>query len=161
MDRSVDNLNNRITSDELEYVIKTLIENDAVLKNNISSNEAKAHNTINPDGRICGVGMSTMCMIANGDIYPCAGWQKYICGNLKNSSLRQIWENSSEIKYLRKLRQRDFTQCLECENADYCQMCIARNSNEDTEGNIFSIPEITCEAVGVYNKILTQYMQIA
>lgn len=158
-DRSTDNLDNRLSPDELKSVISALVENDIVFQSNIKTRKVnkEAIPDIRPDSRVCGVGMSTLCMVASGEVYPCAGWQRYVCGNLKNETLKQIWENSPQIEYLRNLRQKDFSRCIGCEDFNYCMMCMSRNSNEDPNGNIFNIPEITCEAAHIHHEVVEEY----
>ena len=138
------------------------MENDVVLQSNVSSFSAEQMKDgikANLDDKVCGVGMSTMCMVANGNVYPCAGWQYYICGNLYDNSLEEIWNNSKEIGYLRKLRLRDFEDCVKCEDYNYCLMCMGRNSNESTDGSVFNIPKITCEAAKIHHSVVEAYRE--
>lgn len=156
-DRSTDNLDNRLSSDELESVISALMENDVVLQSNVKQANREVAPDTKPDDRICGVGMSTLCMVAGGEVYPCAGWQRYVCGDLKNETLKQIWEDSPQVKYLRNLRLKDFSKCVGCEDFNYCLICMSRNSNEDPNGNIFNIPTITCDAAHIHHKVVEEY----
>lgn len=126
-DRSIDNLNNRLSENELKSVIDKLLETDVVFQSNIKSGIMSKDNAISdiqPDDRVCGVGMSTLCMLTNGDVYPCAGWQKYFCGNLNKVLLKDIWDNSAQVKYLRQIRQKDFSKCIDCDDRNYCLMCM-------------------------------------
>ncbi|MBO4941588.1 MAG: radical SAM protein [Clostridia bacterium] len=157
-DGSVDNLKNRLSEEDLNDVINKLIEYDVIIQSNILQKD-KTTNSVNPDDRVCGVGMTTLCMIANGMVYPCAGWQKYICGDLNKNSLKEIWKNSPQVNFLRQLRQRDFKQCVNCEDAEYCLMCMGRNSNEASDGSIFYIPEITCSAAKINRKVINKYIE--
>lgn len=158
-DHSIDNLDNRLTVHDLPSVIKSLIENDVVFQSNVRNQQtdfvpsSKNH----AEERVCGVGMSTLCMVATGTVYPCAGWQQYICGDLRKNTLKEIWENSPQIKYLRSLRQKDFTKCAECEDFNYCLMCMSRNSNENVTGDIFTIPRITCDAAHIHREAVEAY----
>lgn len=158
-DRTTDNLDNRITLDDLHEVITKLLDNDVVLQSNIDSSPVSPQSimSINENDKVCGVGMSTMCMVANGNVYPCAGWQYYVCGNLHDKSLEEIWNHSKEIDYLRNLRLRDFKDCVKCEDYNYCLMCMGRNSNESTDGSVFDIPQITCEAAKVHHSVVETY----
>ena len=158
-DRSTDNLENRLSPEDLEFVINTLVENDVVFQSKIKAKQVakEAIIQITPDDRVCGVGMSTLCMVATGEVYPCAGWQEYVCGNLKQETLKQIWSNSPKIKYLRSLRQKDFNKCIGCNDFNYCMMCMSRNSNESCDGDIFKIPQITCDAARVHHKVVDKY----
>lgn len=157
-DRTTDNLVNRLSKEDLRTVINHFLENDVVVRSNIeNANENEQDdNGTNPEDRVCGVGITTLCMVTNGDVYPCAGWQKYICGNIKEVSLQAIWENSPQVKYLRSLRQKDFKQCIECEDKDFCLMCMGRNSNENEDGDIFNIPQITCDAAKIHHQMVKE-----
>lgn len=158
-DGSIDNLDNRLSSEELNDVIENLIKNDVVLQTNIQSiNRKDSANRVKTDDRVCGVGMTTLCMVARGDVYPCAGWQKMICGNVNETSLKEIWEKSPQVDYLRHIRQRDFKKCVDCKENEYCLMCMGRNSNEDPDGNIFSIPEITCKAAEIHHNVINKFL---
>lgn len=154
-DRTIDNLSNRLSKDDLRGVIEKIAENSVFFRTNLKSEGVFAeYKTINADRRVCGVGLSTLCMVANGDVYPCAGWQQYICGNIGNKTLQEIWESSQEVNYLRSLRLRDFKQCVDCDDYDYCLMCVSRNYNESFAGNMFDIPQITCDAAHVHHEVV-------
>nr|WP_256254716.1 SPASM domain-containing protein [Treponema phagedenis] len=49
-------------------------------------------------------------MVANGNVYPCAGWQDYVCGNVNESSLKDIWYHSKKMNFLRNIRNKDFPE---------------------------------------------------
>ncbi|MBR1437558.1 MAG: radical SAM protein [Synergistaceae bacterium] len=154
--RSVDNLEHRLTTEEIESVLERIAQNDVTIQSNIKSGNYQSKlssGSIDPDERVCGVALSTMCMVANGNVYPCAGWQKYICGNINDSSLQEIWTSSPAINFLRQLRLRDFKKCLGCKDKKYCLMCISRNSNESKTGSVFDVPQITCEAAHIQHQV--------
>ena len=157
-DRSTDNLVNRLSEEDLKEVIGNFLQSDVVVRSNVDTfNECESQDIgINPEDRVCGVGITTLCMVANGDVYPCAGWQKYVCGNIKQASLQTIWETSPQVNYLRSLRQKDFKKCLDCKDKDFCLMCMSRNSNEDENGDIFNIPQITCDAAKVHHRMVIE-----
>lgn len=157
-DGSTKVLDYRLTEEDLYPVISKLIENDINIQKNIQGslniNDSFA---IDPEDKICGVGISELCMESNGNVYPCVGWQKYLCGNLFHTSLREIWDESSDLNYLRKLRMKDFQKCQSCTDSHYCVMCMSRNSNEDPDGNLFNIPQITCDAAHIHKKVVEDY----
>ena len=162
-DRSVDNLECRLTQEELRPVLEKIIQNDVVFQSNIKTGRFQTRmlsEHINPNERVCGVALSTICMVANGNIYPCAGWQKYICGNIKESSLQEIWNDSPAIKLLRQLRMKNFKKCLKCEDYKHCLMCISRNSNESETGDLLEIPQITCDAAHIQHQVVNEYTEI-
>lgn len=162
-DRSTDNLNNRLSKSELKSVIEKIAENSLSFKANLKNTGVFADGNFvkrNGDKRVCGVGLSTMCMVSNGNVYPCAGWQQYVCGNLNDISLKKIWEDSEEINYLRKLRLKDFPKCMNCEDYDYCLMCMSRNYNESKDGSLFEIPQISCDAAYAHHEVVKGRMEM-
>ena len=159
-DRSVDNLECRLTKEEIRPVLERILQNDVVVQANIKSSAYRSElssEIIDPDERVCGVALSTICMVANGNVYPCAGWQKYVCGNLNESSLQEIWTKSPAVIFLRQLRLKDFKKCMGCEDKKYCLMCISRNSNESETGSVFDVPQITCEAARIQHQVFDEY----
>lgn len=158
---TTDNLDNRLSAEDLKSVIGKIVVGNFLTKRDEMAMEPK-RSTMVPssyDKRVCGVGISMLCMESNGDIYPCVGWHKYRCGNIKDSSLLKIWSESPQLNYLRGIRLKDFKKCANCQDKDYCLMCISRNSNESCDGNIFDIPQITCDAAHTYRKIIEKYKQ--
>ena len=159
-DRSIDNLNNRLTKDDLKFVIEKIAENSSAFRTNLRSEGVFVsckNNVSRLDDRVCGVALTTLCMVSNGNIYPCAGWQQYVCGNLNKSSLKEIWESSKEIQYLRQLRLKDFKKCVDCEDYKYCLMCISRNYNESPNASMFDIPQISCDAAKAYHEVVDNF----
>lgn len=159
-DRSVGNLEHRLTKEEIKSVLEKIVQNDVTIQSNIKSRNYRSRlssETTDPDENICGVALSTICMVSNGNVYPCAGWQKYICGNINESSLQEIWTSSPAINLLRQLRLKDFKKCFSCKDKKYCLMCISRNSNESETGSIFDVPQITCEAARIQHQVFDEY----
>jgi len=156
-DHTTDNLDNRLSVEDAGKVIRSVIENNSYYNDLILGadfEEAESRDIAND--YVCGVCISTLCMIANGDIYPCAGWQSYVCGNVTKQTLKEIWENSPKVEYLRRLRKKDFPQCLNCEDKLYCAMCMVRNANEDPDGNPLIINKHFCEVAALNRKIVLE-----
>jgi radical SAM protein with 4Fe4S-binding SPASM domain len=98
-------------------------------------------------------------MVANGNVYPCAGWQGYVLGNVKEQKLREIWESSPKVNYLRSLRKKDFYKCLQCPDKSFCAMCMVRNANENPEGDPLKINEHFCKVANLNRKIVLDWKQ--
>ncbi|MEL3900439.1 radical SAM protein [Treponema phagedenis] len=112
-DHSTDNLDNRLNLSEVEKVITDILQDDIdyqaeILKPDFF--ERIKSLTHDSDGIVCGVGISSACMVANGNVYPCAGWQDYVCGNVNESSLKDIWYHSKKMNFLRNIRNKDFPE---------------------------------------------------
>jgi radical SAM protein with 4Fe4S-binding SPASM domain len=108
---------------------------------------------------VCGVCVSSLGMVANGNIYPCAGWQGYILGNIKENNLYDIWENSPRVKYLRSLRKGDFPECQHYIDKNFCSMCMVRNANENPEGNPLQINRHFCQVAALNRKLVLEWQK--
>jgi radical SAM protein with 4Fe4S-binding SPASM domain len=157
-DRTTDNLVNRLNLGEVGTVINDIISNDTEYQREIA--KAVFNESINREtggDLVCGVCVSSICMVANGNVYPCAGWQNYVCGNLRETPLRDIWENSPKVTYLRGLRRKDFPQCLSCPEKAFCAMCMVRNANENPEGDPLKINEHFCKVAALNRELALEW----
>ena len=159
-DLDTENLANRLSLDETADVIKDIIKDDIKYYEDTLTKVTRAElYEIDPDRfrkqPVCGVGYDNCCITANGDVYPCAGWQDYILGNVYKQSLSEIWENSPRAKELRKITQGSFPQCLECDASDYCARCLVRNYNE-SGGDMFAVSKHFCEVAFLNKKLVEE-----
>jgi len=155
------NLANRLSLEETEKVIRDIIEYDLDYKQELMlkrprSSEFEFNKERFSRQPVCGVGYDNCCITVNGDVYPCAGWQDYVLGNVYNQSLKDIWVKSEKIKQLRNITQSSFPKCLDCEAFDYCSRCLVRNYNE-TNGNMFEIPKHFCDVAFLNMRIVKEY----
>jgi radical SAM protein with 4Fe4S-binding SPASM domain len=168
-DHSTDNLDNRLSLDDVEKVIKDIMKYDwqydeEILNTDFSETDKRDIS----DDPVCGVGISSAAVLTNGKIYPCSGWQDYICGDLSTQALRDIWQNSPRLNYLRALRKRDFPKCIKCPDKTFCAICMVRNANENNEiveipcggsvvGNPLKINEHFCKVAALNRKIVLDW----
>jgi radical SAM protein with 4Fe4S-binding SPASM domain len=149
------NLDNRLSLDEVGKVINDIIGNDQSYQEKMKAadlGKEDSHDT--GSDIVCGVCVSSLCMIANGNTYPCAGWLDYVCGNVRETPLREIWKDSPKVKYLRGLRKKDFPKCLTCPDKSFCAMCMVRNANENQDGDPLKINEHFCKVAALNRKIV-------
>jgi radical SAM protein with 4Fe4S-binding SPASM domain len=159
-DQSSDNLDNRLSLDEVSVLIKNILNNDEAYQDDMKiADIAAADERDISEDIVCGVCISSICMVENGNVFPCPGWQSYICGNLREQSLRDIWENSPKVKYLRSLRKKDFPQCVKCLDRSFCAVCMVRNANENPEGDPLKINEHFCKVAGLNRKIVMEWKE--
>jgi len=157
-DSTTQNLDNRLSLDEVGQVINDIIENDTEYQKTMSeANVAEEEKRDISNDIVCGVGISSICMVANGNVYPCAGWQSYVVGNLKETPLQEIWDNSEKVKYLRGLRMKDFPDCVKCEDKAFCAMCMVRNANEHPDGDPLAINEHFCKVAKLNREIVLDW----
>lgn len=162
-DLETDNLANRLSLEETEELLRDIIENDIqyredTLKQSSISDEIAFDIERFKKQPVCGVGYDNCCVTANGDVYPCAGWQDYVLGNVYKQSLQEIWENSERVKELRKITQASFPQCIECEARDYCARCLVRNYNE-SNGDMFAINHHFCDVAFLNKRLVEEYRE--
>lgn len=162
-DLNTSNLANRLSLEETEELLRNIIEYDTqyredTLKQLPISDQIKFHFERFKKQPVCGVGYDNCCITANGDVYPCAGWQNYVLGNVSKESLKEIWENSERIKELRKITQESFPQCLKCDARDYCARCLVRNYNE-SGGDMFKINQHFCDVAFLTKRLVEEYRE--
>lgn len=135
-DFSQHNLSCRLSVDEIVQVIK-----DKGITQLIPRDSKKRYS----NDPICPVCKSSLCISNIGEVYPCEGWQSLILGNLKEQSLKEIWEDGSVTNRLRNLTLKDFPKCDSCQDKDYCNTCLILNVNEDVNGNYENVNEFQCK----------------
>lgn len=157
-DQSSDNLVNRLTLDEVEKLLNEIIINDTDYRYKLSNDELDIDGDLNIDNdRFCGACITSLNINENGNVCPCAGWQGFVLGNIKEQSLRDIWENSSNIKIIRDLRRKDIPQCINCADKSFCAVCLARNFNETPERNMLKVPQYFCEEAALNRRIVIDW----
>ena len=158
-DLDTSNLANRISIEETEKVIRDIMENDVDYQTETLAQEPLSSISEEEfaEMSLCGAGLNDLCVTVNGDIYPCAGWQGFVVGNVFRESLKEIWEHSPKLEQIRKIKQKDFPKCLKCEARDFCNMCLVRNYNE-SGGDMFKINEHFCK-VAFLNKQIAEKWQ--
>lgn len=160
-DCDTSNLANRISLEETEELLRDIIEYDIDYRENILtqrpvSDEIEFNFETFIKQPVCGVGINSCCITENGDVYPCAGWQAYVLGNVYEQSLQEIWEKSEKINDLRKVTQSAFPKCLKCEARNFCAMCLVRNFNE-SNGDMFKINDHFCKVAFVTKRLVEEY----
>lgn len=155
-DFTTSNLDHRLNLEETEELINVIINEDegyrAMLELEPKSKDLERY----AKQPVCGVGIDNLCMAADGNLYPCSGFQGYALGNAYKQSMRDVWENSEGIKYLRSIMNSSFPQCLSCNARDYCAMCLVRNFNE-SGGDIFKLNDHFCQVAFLNKRLVEEY----
>lgn len=153
----IENLQNRLSLDETREFINNLIDNDKEYQEMLKSQDLSKEVTrkINPDDNLCGIGIDSAAMNVSGDVIPCSGFESLKCGNVKDKSIKDIWENSDNFKMLRNLRMKDFPECLNCENNAYCNMCLKRHEGET--GDIRKKAKHFCEVARINREVAEEW----
>lgn len=160
-DLNTTNLANRLSLEETEQLLKDIMKWDkdyreGILKHSPLSEKIAFDPEQFAKQPLCGAGVNSCCITENGDVYPCAGWQAMVCGNIFQQSLKDIWENSPQMKQIRAVTQGNFPKCLKCNARDYCAMCLVRNYNE-SGGDMFKINQHFCDVAFINKKVVEEY----
>ncbi len=65
---------------------------------------------------LCGAGAGMLSVGADGGVYPCAGlmYPEFLAGNIRESSLEEIWKKSPVLEEIRSLSVSKIPGCKEC-----------------------------------------------
>lgn len=157
-DHSKDNLDNRMSLNSTQRILNDIIENDTSYQELIMNTDFDnlEHQSTSED-IICGVGLMSLCMSSSGKVFPCAGWQSYVCGDVNQQSIKDIWENSPQLNYLRSLRKKDLKTCIDCDYQQFCSVCMARNANENPDGDPLRVNKTLCEVAKLNKQIAMEW----
>jgi len=150
------NLSCRLSINDIEKMINEKVENDPKYLEQMEI-EAEKKKHITPNDVVCSVCHSSICIADNGNVYPCAGWQNYVVGNVKETSLKEIWDNSQKVHYLRNLRNKDFPKCIKCPDKEFCTMCMVRNANEHPTGDPLAVNEYFCNIAKINKQMVLEW----
>ena len=145
-DHSGCNLENRLSIKELEDVLTMQMHEGYAVSIRNTANEKEK---LTKDDSICSVCRYSFCVSAKGKVFPCAGWQKYVIGDLNYQTVQEVWETSERIKELRRIKRSDFPKCVNCKDRGYCIVCMMWNSNENTDGDMFKISDYRCNVAAI------------
>lgn len=80
---------------------------------------------------ICASGLDALSIDPFGNVHPCNA-HPLLLGNVRSHRLRDIWENSEELKALRDIRPTDLSpECQNCEELDWCGVCMGSAIREN------------------------------
>ena len=157
-DHTTDNLDNRLSLGEVGVIIDEIIRTDPDYEERLTETDFSVVGKKDISNDIlCGVCISSVCMVANGNIYPCAGWQGYVCGNVTEQPLKEIWESSPKVQFLRGLRKKDMPECMSCEYRHFCAVCMVRNANENPDGDPFRVNKHFCKIAALNKQIVLDW----
>jgi radical SAM protein with 4Fe4S-binding SPASM domain len=149
------NLSCRLSINEIKKVINDKVANNSKFLEQIEQ-EAEKKKIKTTEDVVCSVCHSSICITDNGNVYPCAGWQDYVVGNVKETSLQEIWDNSEKVLYLRSLRNKDFPICIQCPDKEFCTMCMVKNANENPNGDPLVVNEFFCNIAKLNRQIILE-----
>jgi len=150
-DYSLKNLENTLPKKDVKEVFSTLLKNDDELRNGIlDSFNNSSKELLNTEQHICGAGNNTLFISATGKVSPCATWQSFELGDLKQDSLSDIYYHNTAIKKLRNIKYKDYPDVVKSPYRSFIKVCPAHNANTH-KGDYKLIPK------GVFENAQLQY----
>lgn len=153
-DCSKENLSCRLSFDEARRVITERFYKDKDYMEKIQRNSIEKN--FIPEDYACSVCNSSICIADNGDVYPCAGWRGFVIDNINYTTLEDIWYNSHKVKELRRLQKKNFKNCIECPDRNFCTMCLIRNANESASGDYLEVNQYYCGLVKIHKELINE-----
>ncbi len=138
LDFKKSNVDLMLTEKELEEVIPDV--------DRVASNE---FNTPNLDDFMCNGIHFSIAIDPVGNILPCLNF-RLVLGNIHDSSIKDIWENSEQLKRLKEIRWRDLKHCMKCDKNQYCLRCAGRAI---TNSDLLGISKADCKMSAIRYKI--------
>ena len=77
-------------------------------------------------------------------------------GFSNNQSISDIWKNSSDVLALRNLTLNDFPKCKNCEDKEYCSICLIRNVNESEYLDCKDVNPYFCAIAKIRRQIMSK-----
>lgn len=155
-DRSNDNLDYRLSPEDLEHCFKLLARHNPEFAKRIlrridrSSKETQeASDVLNEP--VCGAARDMLYITSDGHYAICPGWIVNSDGIDSGISLKEFWESNEFLNEIRGKTEGSFPECLECEALDYCARCYARNYLET--GDYTTPPEYACQYAFIAKKV--------
>lgn len=155
-DHSGCNLKNRLSLEEVDDVLTVQMQEgyaESIRK------MARDKEKLTRNDPICSVCRYSFCVMASGKVFPCAGWQNNVIGDLNRQTVQEIWETSEKIKELRHIKWSRFSQCIDCKDRGYCTVCMMWNSNENSDGDPFRINEYRCNVAAITHSKVDKFLQ--
>ena len=117
-DGNIENLDYRLNIEEMRQIIRQMIDTRPeyveAIRNSKSLEEALSKKFARRR-MVCSILSSGLCIDCDGTAYPCPGWNGMELGNIKRTSLAEIWYDSPKTLELRQVKSNDFQQCEHCQ----------------------------------------------
>lgn len=104
--------------------------------------------------KVCGACVSSVCLDATGNYYPCPAFAGINLGSCYEHDLKWIWNESSETLRIRAVTGGSFPKCVKCPDRAYCSVCMCRNYNET--GDIFTPAQHFCDVARLNHEVVDE-----
>ena len=109
----------------LPQEIMEIVFRDKDLSYYISEKDLGKRN-LNSNDIICGAGINTFCLTPEGYLEPCCSFPMFL-GNINDSTIKDILQNSSKYKWWKSLKIKDLEECYTHDYCICCEMCVGNN----------------------------------
>lgn len=157
-DHTGENIKNRLSEQDICSILDNQFEKNKTYLQDMYD-KAIENTHLTPKSAVCSICKYYFCVSAEGDAFPCAGWQKYKLGSLKTKTVEEIWEKSEKVKYLRGIKREGFIKCMKCEDKDYCTICMMKNFNETIDEDMFAPNEFNCKLSSIIHLKIIQHIK--
>jgi AdoMet-dependent heme synthase len=101
--------------------------------------EPWARRKVQPDAATCGIGLNSLLIDPYGNVFPCVQTRE-LAGNVREQSLKAIWEQSAVWKQMSNLTVNELPVCRTCELLNICVRChgLAKVEDGDLRGPAFA-----------------------
>lgn len=140
------NLDTRLSRDEMKQMIQFMLDSKPEYLEAIATSQSIDELLTKKFARrkiMCNILSSAMCIDTDGSAYPCPGWNGMKLGNIKDTSLSEIWYDNEIAKELRHITPGDFKKCSSCQLHNFCDMCAVYNYNENSD--MFRVCKSFCD----------------
>lgn len=108
---------------------------------------------LNPDANTCTIGTNTMTIDPYGTVFPCIQ-TRISAGNLREHSVRNIWEKSPVWEQLRSLLLANLPECAACALRNLCTRCHGLAYLE--HGDVKGPATVNCREARMRKKVLAE-----
>jgi len=132
--------------------MKALLSDDTLAPGTIMMGTSVYSEALNlsQDMPMCKAGINFVHIDPRGNVLPCIQLP-LVAGSLRQSSLRDIWENSELFQRLRRTKIRDLQECAGCDLFVLCYRCPGMALLED--GDAYGPSRTACENAAVRRRI--------
>lgn len=100
---------------------------------------------------LCTAGVTSCSISPYGEVFPCVQ-MRLKAGDITQTSITEIWENSPLFNTFRGIKNSDLTPCWECGLKTYCGRCPGIALAED--GDLMGISNVACRHARVVERIV-------
>lgn len=93
----------------------------------------------------------SLCVSGDGTIYPAIGWYEKL-GNIKEDTLKDVFENHPLLNRLRKIYVSDIAECRACTCADFCNFCFSPHITAN-HGELGKVDSEYCKFVALRKQL--------